>query len=157
MAAKPVENGSLDDVEIVNEARIDMYLYGSRLTRRFFLSPLFKSPCPYRAPQDGSPEVATGHHVMDRAGIFDPQRSGHGPIKSHGARPENRKPDLIPRSPIQGRWRRYNSCCESLSWLERVMNCSPVFPGVFGMKAARNRPAEVPKRRNPCVFRHYSS
>ena len=41
--------------------------------------------------------------------------------------------------------------------LERVMNCSPVFPGVFGMKAARNRPAEVPKRRNPCVFRHYSS
>src|SRR5271166_3498175 len=38
--------------------------------------------------------------------------------------------------------------------LERVMNCSPVFPGVFGMKAARNRPAEVPKRRNPCVFRH---
>src|SRR5271166_4539986 len=41
--------------------------------------------------------------------------------------------------------------------VERVMNCSPVFPGVFGMKAARNRPAEVPKRRNPCVFRHYSS
>src|SRR5208282_3369775 len=32
--------------------------------------------------EDGSPEVATGHHVMDRAGIFDPQRPGHGPILS---------------------------------------------------------------------------
>jgi hypothetical protein len=40
--------------------------------------------------EDGSPEVVTGHHVMDRAGVFDPQRSGHGPILSHGARPENR-------------------------------------------------------------------
>jgi hypothetical protein len=28
--------------------------------------------------------------VMDRAGIFDPQRSGHGLTISHGARPENR-------------------------------------------------------------------
>src|SRR5271157_5570827 len=26
--------------------------------------------------EDGSPEVATGHHVMDRAAIFDPQWSG---------------------------------------------------------------------------------
>src|SRR5271157_4083937 len=50
--------------------------------------------------EDGSPEVATGHHVMDRAGIFDPQRSGHGPILSHGARPEHRKPDPTPRSPL---------------------------------------------------------
>ena len=33
--------------------------------------------------EDGSPAVATGHHVMDRAGIFDPQRSGHGPRLSH--------------------------------------------------------------------------
>ena len=43
--------------------------------------------------EDGAPEVATGHHVMDRAGIFDPQRSGHGPVLSqisHGARPGNR-------------------------------------------------------------------
>jgi len=47
--------------------------------------------------EDGSPEVATEHHVMDRAGIFAPQRSGHGPIISHGARPENRKPDLTSR------------------------------------------------------------
>ena len=40
--------------------------------------------------EDGPPEVATGHHVMDRAGIFYPQRSGHVLTISHGARPGNR-------------------------------------------------------------------
>jgi hypothetical protein len=55
--------------------------------------------------EDGSPEVATGHHVMDSAGIFDPQRSGHGPLLSHGARPDHRKPDpttaKAPRDPAK--------------------------------------------------------
>jgi len=50
--------------------------------------------------ENGSPEVATGHHVMGRARMFDPQRSGHGPTVSHGARPDNRKPDLTPRSQL---------------------------------------------------------
>ena len=124
-----VENGSVDEVEIVNVTSIDMSPDASRLTGRCFLSPLFQIAVFPRAPspsstnrryeheteqvpteppdrllqsleqplvvtlvlEDGSPEVATGHHVMDRAGIFDPQRSGHGPILSHGARPENRK------------------------------------------------------------------
>src|SRR5271157_3821275 len=53
--------------------------------------------------EDGSPEVATGHHVMDRAGIFDPQRSGHGLIISHGARPANRKPDMTSRQESLGK------------------------------------------------------
>ena len=44
------QNGSADEVEIVNVTSIDMSPYASRLTRRCFLSPLFKSPCPYRAP-----------------------------------------------------------------------------------------------------------
>ena len=48
--------------------------------------------------EDGPPLVATGHHVMDRAGVFDPQWSGHGPILPPGARRENRKPALTPRS-----------------------------------------------------------
>ena len=41
---------------------------------------------------------------MDRAGIFDPQRSGHGPIISHEARPENRTfyefAEVKPRGPV---------------------------------------------------------
>src|SRR5271157_1939950 len=48
--------------------------------------------------EDRPPEVATGHHVMNRAGVFDPQWSGHEPILPHGARRENRKPALTPRS-----------------------------------------------------------
>jgi hypothetical protein len=47
--------------------------------------------------EDGSPEVAKGHHVMDRTGVFDPQWSGFGPILPHGARRENRKPAPTPR------------------------------------------------------------
>ena len=58
--------------------KADFHVFGSREPAcRLSFCFLFKSPCPYRAPQDGSPEVATGHHVMDRAGIFDPQRSDH--------------------------------------------------------------------------------
>ena len=49
--------------------------------------------------EDCSPQVSMGHHVMDRARVFDPQRSGHDPMRSHGAPPENRKPGLTPRSP----------------------------------------------------------
>src|SRR5271157_407803 len=30
--------------------------------------------------EDGPSPVATGHHVIDRAGVLDPQSSGHGPI-----------------------------------------------------------------------------
>ncbi len=43
---------------------------------------------------------ATGHHVMDRARVFDPQWSGHGPILPHGARRENRKAALAPQSTL---------------------------------------------------------
>jgi hypothetical protein len=50
------------------------------------------------------PANPAGHHVMDRAGIFDLQRSGRGPILSHGARLENRKPDLTPRSSLDTPW-----------------------------------------------------
>ena len=41
--------------------------------------------------------------------------------------------------------------------LERVMNCSRVFPGVFCEEEARNRLSEVPRLRKPLVFRDYSS
>jgi hypothetical protein len=53
--------------------------------------------------EEGAPEVATGHDVRDRAGVFDPPRSGHGPIRSPGARPENWKPGPIPRRPLTPR------------------------------------------------------
>src|SRR5271157_3403433 len=59
--------------------------------------------------EDGSPEIATGHHVMDRAGIFDPQRSGHSPIISHGARPKNRTSprEATSAGPACARWLRF--------------------------------------------------
>ena len=44
--------------------------------------------------EDGPPLVATGHQVMSRSGVFDPQWSGRGPILPHAARPENRKPAI---------------------------------------------------------------
>ncbi len=52
-----------------------------------------------RVLEDGSPGVATGRRVVDRAGVFEPRRFGHRPIGSHGARPKNRKPDLTPPGP----------------------------------------------------------
>jgi len=50
--------------------------------------------------EDGPSLAATGHHVIDRAGVFDPQWSGHGPRLPHGAHRENRKPALTPRCPL---------------------------------------------------------
>src|SRR5271157_6511659 len=48
--------------------------------------------------EDGPPLVATGHQVMSRAGVLDPQWSGHGLTLPHAARRENRKPALTSRT-----------------------------------------------------------
>ena len=59
------QNGSVDEVEIVNVTSIDMYPDASRLTKRCFLSSLFKSPCPLvLSVRRWSPDLAaTGPEV----------------------------------------------------------------------------------------------
>ena len=42
--------------------------------------------------------ISTGHHVVDRAGVFNPQWPGHPLILPARASPENRKPGPTPRS-----------------------------------------------------------
>ncbi len=45
---------------------------------------------PTRTASRRSGQAATGHPLIDRAGVLDPQGSGRGPVISHGPRRENR-------------------------------------------------------------------
>jgi len=69
-------------VEVVGEERKTEHVASEPPDR---LLQSFEQPLAFSLVlENGSPIVATGHQLMDRTGVLDPQGSGHDPRLSHG-------------------------------------------------------------------------